>query len=68
MGETLFQMAKTAVGLAEPGEDPMLKLKYDVVWSILAEDTITKKLYLKVGNNILLEWLNITTTTHFIDL
>jgi hypothetical protein len=55
MGETLFQMAKTAVGLAEPGEDPMLKLKYDVVWSILAEDTITKKLYLKVGNNILLE-------------
>ena len=43
-------MAKSAVGLADPGEDPMMKLKYDVVWSILAEDTITKKLYLKVGS------------------
>ena len=49
-GETIFRMVQSAVGLTEPADDPLIKMKSDVVWNILVEDTLTKALYLKVSH------------------
>jgi len=48
LGETLFQMAKSAVGLTEPEDSPLSKLKEGIILDILMEDTLSKLLYLKV--------------------
>jgi hypothetical protein len=49
VGESIFQMAKAAVGLADPSEDPLAKIKHEVMWEVLMEDTLSKLAYLKVS-------------------
>jgi len=48
LGDTLFQMAKSVVGLTEPEDSPLIKLKEGIILDILMEDTLSKILYLKV--------------------
>lgn len=49
VGESIFQMAKAAVGLAAPSEDPLAKIKHEVLWEVLMEETLSKMAYLKVS-------------------
>lgn len=45
---TLFKMAQSAAGITDPADDPLLKLKHDVMWELLFEDMISTKLINKV--------------------
>jgi hypothetical protein len=42
---TIFTSLKTAVGLANPADDPLIRLKHDILWEVLAENTISKYVY-----------------------
>ena len=47
--DTIFKFAKSVVGISEPEDDPLLRLRTEIVWRNLLEDTILQFIYHKVG-------------------
>jgi hypothetical protein len=47
LGATVIEIAKSAMGITEPGDDPLLRLKHDLLYEVLVEDTFSKQVYLK---------------------
>jgi hypothetical protein len=45
---SIFKAAKSALGVTDPSEDPLLQIKHDVIWTMLLEDTLSQHLYIKV--------------------
>lgn len=48
--DTIFKFAKTIVGMADPEEDPLIRLRQEIIWRNLFRDTFIMQLYLKVKN------------------
>lgn len=46
--DTIFKFAKSVVGMTDPQDDPLLRLRNEVLWGNLLQDTFVQKLYHKV--------------------
>jgi hypothetical protein len=46
--DTIFKFAKSVVGMAEPSDDPLLRLRSEIVWANVLQDTLLQQLYFKV--------------------
>lgn len=46
--DTIFQFAKSAIGLTSPSEDPLIKLYSEIQWLNMLEDTLSIRLFHKV--------------------
>lgn len=49
IADTIFKFAKTVVGVSDPSEDPLFKLRTEIIWTNLGDDTITLKIFEKVS-------------------
>jgi hypothetical protein len=49
VADTIFKFAKTVIGIAEQSEDPFLRLRKEVIWALLIEDTMVQTIYRKVS-------------------
>ena len=50
--KTVFQFAKTAVGMSDPAEDPFIRLKHEVMWELLLHKSFVEMLIKKVRTSL----------------
>ena len=49
VGDTIYKFVKSAIGITDNSQDPLIKLYTEIQWNLVLTDTISKALLSKVA-------------------